>query len=21
MHNLRQYDVPLHKYIALMDLQ
>ncbi|XP_058785240.1 NADP-dependent malic enzyme [Vicia villosa] len=21
MHNLRQYDVPLHRYIALMDLQ
>ncbi|GMP94948.1 hypothetical protein CsSME_00044194 [Camellia sinensis var. sinensis] len=21
MHNLRQYDVPLHKYVALMDLQ
>lgn len=21
IHNLRQYDVPLHKYIALMDLQ
>ena len=21
MHNLRQYDVPLHRYMALMDLQ
>ena len=21
MHNLRNYDVPLHRYIALMDLQ
>lgn len=21
MHNIRQYDVPLHKYMAMMDLQ
>ena len=21
MHNLRQYTVPLHRYVALMDLQ
>lgn len=21
MHNLRQYEVPLHRYMAMMDLQ
>jgi len=21
MHNLRKYDVPLHRYMAMMDLQ
>lgn len=21
MHNIRQYEVPLHKYMAMMDLQ